>query len=96
MANPEMGPQEPEEEIPQEKEQTPEEILEIIKEAIEKGREVLLTQLNSDRKSSISNIAIPYSIEGNFLTIEADGYGFDIEVNSIKKAELVEKENQEE
>ncbi len=93
MANPEMGSQDSKE---TEKEQTPEEILAVINEAIEKGREVLLTQLNSDRKSSITNIAIPHSIEGNFLTVEAGGYGFDIEVNSIKKAEFAERENQEE
>ncbi|TSC94083.1 MAG: hypothetical protein CEN87_636 [Parcubacteria group bacterium Licking1014_1] len=115
MFNPEMGPREPEEEIPREetgsveniesineeqqrqekveKEQTPEEVLAVINEAIEKGREVLLTQAGSD--GIITNIATPYSIEGNFLTIEAGGYGFDIKIDSIKKAEIVEKEEQE-
>lgn len=95
MANPEMGPQEPEpeEEIPQEseetaeKKQTPEEILAVINEAIEEGREVLLVQESSDGRI-LTNLAIPYSLEGNFLTIEADGFGFDIRIDSIKKAEL--------
>jgi len=91
MFNPEMGPQEPEE---TEKEQTPEEILSVINEAIEKGREVLLTQSGSEK--SITNIAIPFSIEGSFLTVEADGYGFEINVDSIRRAELIEEENKEE
>lgn len=94
MANPEMGPKDSEEETSQEREQTPEEILEVVKEAIEKGGEVLLTQLKSDG-TRITNQASPISIEGNYLTIEADGYGFDVEITKIKEAESVEKLKQE-
>ncbi|MEK7665177.1 MAG: hypothetical protein AAB361_03510 [Patescibacteria group bacterium] len=96
MTNPEMSPRESEEKTPreetseleniEEKEQTPEEVLAVINEAIKKGRQVLLTQENSE--GVVINTAIPYSIEGGFLTIEANGYGFDIKIDSIKKAEL--------
>ena len=82
MENLEMGPQGPEEE----KEQTREEILEIIREAVEAGKEIALTQLTSEGKET-TNVAFPVSIEGNYLTIEAGGYGFDIMIDSIKKVE---------
>ena len=82
----EIGQREPGEENPQEKEQTPEEILEVIKEAIEKGEEVSLTQLTADGKIT-KDTALPISVEGNYLTIEADGYGFSIEIDGIKRAE---------
>jgi len=118
MFNPEMGPREPEEEIPQEeisdaedigstgeeqqegeevkeKEQTSEEVLAAINEAIESGKEILLTQAGSDGKSFTTHVATPYSVEGDFLTIEADGYGFDIKISSIKRAELIRKETEE-
>lgn len=88
------GEQQGEEEV-KEREQTPEEVLAAINEAIENGKEVLLTQAGSDGKSFITNVAIPHSIEGNFLTIEADGYGLDIEISSIKRAELAKKETEE-
>lgn len=83
MENPEMSPLGSEEE---EREQTREEILETIKEVIEAGKEIALTQLTSEGKE-ITNIGLPISMEGNYLTIEADGYGFDIEIDSIKKVE---------
>jgi hypothetical protein len=74
-----------------EKEQTPEEILAIIAEAIEKGEWVLLTQLKQDG-TPITNPAEPISIDGNYLTIEAGGYGIDIEISKITKAEIIKEE----
>jgi len=70
-----------------ENEQTPEEILAVIAEAIEAGREVLLTQQKADG-TTIINSAEPILIGGNYLTVGADGYGFDIEINKITKAEV--------
>ena len=78
MNNIEQGPKEPEE-------QTPEQILEIIREAIENGRNVLLVQQRHNG-SLITNLGQPISIEGNNLTIESAGYGFDIKISSIKSA----------
>lgn len=84
MVNQEMGPRDPQE-GKKEKEQAQEEILKILKEAIEKGREVAITQSKAD--GFITNSALPISIEGEYLTVEADGYGFDIEINSIERIE---------
>lgn len=68
-----------------------EKILETIKEAIEKGKTVEISQGRSNGEI-IANAAVPIRIEGDFLTIEADGFGFDIEVSSILNARMVEDE----
>jgi len=86
MVDPDLGSQRSEEEISQEKEQTPEEILEVIKEAIEKDEGVLMTQLTADGKV-MKGVALLISLEGNCLTIEESGYIFDIEIGSIKRVE---------
>ncbi len=86
-----MGPREPEEN-PQEEnnievEGTPEEILETLKEAIETGGEVEMAQ--ETKGGIIVNNAFPISIEGDSLTIESEGFGFDINIGTIKKVKLI-------
>lgn len=68
-------------------EQTPEEILKILEKAIEIEKGVLLTQV-LENGESITNPALPIVISENFLTIESDGFVFDIKIDTIKKVEL--------
>lgn len=70
------------------REQSPERIIELLTEAIEGGKDVELTQLRTNGEATI-NIAEPVSIDGNYLTIEAGGYGFDIELAQIVNVEIV-------
>jgi len=65
--NPEREPQE-------NQEQSPEEILGILQEAIEKRLEVTLTVLNSDGSLTDGN-AIPLVIDRKYLDIEEMEYG---------------------
>jgi hypothetical protein len=70
-----------------EQEQTPEEILEIITEAISNGREVLIEQRQSDG-SVVENLALPFSIEDGCVLIEADGWGLNIILGNIKRVKV--------
>ncbi len=66
------------------REQTPEEILLTLREAIENGRQINLTVQNSDGTFNEGK-ATPISIGGKYLDIEADGFGMSIELDCIKK-----------
>lgn len=65
-------------------EQTPEEKLRLLQEAIENGKEVILTVQNSDG-SVTEGKATPIVIDGKYVDIEADGYGMSIELYRITK-----------
>ncbi|MDP2940161.1 MAG: hypothetical protein Q8O13_08800 [Candidatus Omnitrophota bacterium] len=70
-----------------EKEQSREEILPILEQAIESQCEIELTVLDLDGKSSRTATIIPWSIEKDvlWLTIK-DGCGIAVELSRIKKA----------
>lgn len=86
MANPEGSPEDS-----KEREQTPEEVREVVLEAIEKQLGALLTQQREDG-STITNPALPISLEGGKLEVDAGGYGFSIDLDSVIKAELMKEE----
>ena len=69
-----------------EREQSREEILEILAEAIETGRKVMITQITSDGQI-VQNSAEPISLQNDRLEVESDGFGFSIDVSMIKKVE---------
>jgi len=68
-------------------EQTPEQIREIIEGAIEAGKNVLILQ-ETHKGGIITNVATPIEIKGSLLQIEADGYGFEIELDKIKAVQV--------
>jgi hypothetical protein len=73
-----------------EKQQTPEEIRQLLEQACENGLETLLTVENRDG-SLQEGVIFPVNFEGDYLVIETEkdgGYGFSIEMNKIKKVEL--------
>lgn len=73
-----------------ENEQTPEEILEILKNAAENGLKTQLTVSGSEGKPDITNTITPYCFDGAYITVETEnGDAFDLEIIKIKKAELV-------
>ena len=79
----------PEQGSKKEKEQTPEEILEILKIAVKNECEAKLTI--SDKKGDNQEKAIvePYEIDGRYLVLTTeDGIGISIELERIKSAEL--------
>ena len=75
-----------EKEHPKEQEQSREEVLKTLTEAIETGREVAIVQTKPDGQP-IENIALPISLQGDRLEIESDGFGFSIDVSTIKRVE---------
>lgn len=75
----------------QEKEPS-EKILEKIKEAIEKQKEIKITQKKANGEEIINN-AFPLSIEGNNLTIDAESFGLDIKIDSIFDVEIIGNNN---
>jgi hypothetical protein len=72
-----------------EQEQTLEEIFEVINEAMETGKKIVIAQLKEDG-SAIENSAIPIAVQGDALEIEADGFGFSIKLDTIKRAAIQE------
>jgi len=75
-----------------EREQTPEEIFEILKNAIESEKELGLSVLSS--KGEIQKgIIVPEKIDGNVVWItDKNGVGSTIELSRIKKAESALRE----
>ena len=73
-----------------EQEQTPEQIRVLLEGAIEKMQDVLLTQ--ATEKGDVTNPATPISLDGSYLEVEADGYGFSIIMERIKRAEIIQQE----
>jgi hypothetical protein len=84
-----------EQEPNRENEQTLAEILEILNRSEEEGhRLVLSVERLSEPGIFDENEAIVEKIDGEFVTIEASGCGFDIQIAKIKKAEIIEKQEE--
>ena len=92
MVNPELGPREPGNEIPQEgkeKEQTPEEIFDIVDRATNGDKKVLITWIETDGTPATRRV-LPFQIEGDLLLVETSRGASFINISSIKKAEIIE------
>jgi hypothetical protein len=77
------------EEDKKEREQTPEEIREILNIAIENQCEVKIAILDKNGINPKEAIVEPYEIEGKYLVLTTeDGYGLSVELSRIEKAEL--------
>lgn len=68
-------------------EQNQEEIVRILAEAIEAGKEVVITQITSGGQE-VQESATPISIDGNVLLVESYGYGFGINIGEIKEVKI--------
>ena len=72
-----------------ENEQSSEEIKRILTEAIENKKNVLIAQ-KLQEGGEIRNVAAPVSMEGSILTVDVDGFGLPIEIQSVKEVQIID------